>query len=224
MKQRLKAQLNIDFVSGFFLFILTVAYVAFSITNTFPQYVAQSADNNMKLEAWQASENFMRLAEKNGAIDTSVIGNFSLCIHYDYSNISSRNNYSYVKNALNVSDLNSIHLTFDALFFGITDAGNNTDKSGSIFIAGNAYQVYVRNTSFYFSEARNSTGPWSNESIFLGARKYDIFKIDYGGDFLILRRLLVDCGPNVPAFSANAVVRRYSTYNGSFAVMKLAYW
>lgn len=223
-KTHRKAQIRLDFITGFFLFIVTVAYIAFTVTNAFPRYIAQSSNNNLKLEAWQASENFMRIAEKRGAFDTSEIGNFSLCFRYDYSNISSRNNYTSVKNRLNISDSNSIHLTFDKVIFAVTNAGNSTDRYGTALSGGILYPIYVRNISFYFNETRNSTGPWTNDTILIGGEKYDVLKIDYDGDFVIFRKRIADCGPNIPVYAANAIVRRYGVYNGSFAFMELAYW
>ena len=223
-KKPRKAQINIDFLSGFFIFVMVVGYIAFAITGVFPKYAAQSYSNNLKLEAWQASENVMQATEKSGSIDTGTVGAFSMCYRYDYSNASSAGNYTRIKKILNISDLNSIHITLDTLFFGITDTGTGNSRNGSIVIRGVNYTVYVQKMATYFNETRNSTGSWSNESMVLGGEKYDVFKIDYDGDFVILKKRLIDCGPNPPLYSTNEVVQRYSVYNGSFAVVEMNYW
>lgn len=223
-KANKKAQVSIDFLSGFFIFIVVVGYIAFSIVGVFPRYISQSTENNLKIEAWQASENFMKMAEINGSLDTQAIAKVSLCYKYDYSNASSAGNYTRMKNILNISGQNSIHITVDNLFFGITDVGDSQYRSGTVSIGGTNYAVYVQNSSLYFNETRNSTGSWSGESVIFGNVAYDVFKISYEGDFVIFRKRIVDCGPNLPVYSANQIVRRYGVYNGGFAVVELAYW
>ncbi len=56
MKNKFKAQIKFDFILGFFLFIVAVVYISFSAVQSFPRYGAQSADNDMRLEAWKSSE------------------------------------------------------------------------------------------------------------------------------------------------------------------------
>ncbi len=222
-----KAQVNIDFISGFFLFIIVVLFISFSVSQRFPQYISHANDNSIRLMAWQASENLMQAAEKNGELDTDLIANISSCVQYDYSNAFSRSNYSYVKQLMDVGDLNGVHITIDAFFFGITDLGNSSERSGTVLIWGTSYDAYIRNTSGYFNEAKGSTGPWSNKTVFYGmggSDPYDVFKIDYEGEYVILKKRLVDCGPKAPAYLANTVVKRYSTYEKSMAMAEITYW
>lgn len=226
MKKKLKAQIKFDFIGGFFLFIVAVAYISFSAVQSFPRYVAQSADNDMRLEAWKSSEEFMRFSERNGVIDANSLKNFSSCFHYIANNLTSANNYTYVKNLLNVGNLSNIHLTFDILLFGITNTGNNTQRNGTVILRKIPYNISVRNTSNYFSEAGIEGGNWSTTNVTIGFpfETYDISKIDYDGEFVILRKRLFDCGPNAPVLAPNSIVRRYSTYNGSVSMMELTYW
>ncbi len=227
MESKQKAQVKFDFIVGFFLFTVVVVYISFSAVQSFPRYIAQAADNNMRLEAWKTSDGFMQFSERNGAIDTNALKTFSSCVDYNYNNITSRNDYADVKHILNVSDLSDIHLTFDILLFGITNTGNNTDRKGPVIIHGTPYTIAVRNTSTYFNEvSREGSGIWSNTSVDIGAppEPYDVLKIDYDGEFVIFRKRLVDCGPNMPSLAPNSVVRRYSTYDRSVAMMELTYW
>lgn len=223
MKMERKAQVKFDFIIGFFLFTMAVVYSAYSAVQTFPRYIAQSTDNDMRLEAWRSSDEFMRFSEKEGVIDETSLQTFSSCFHYNYNNATSRDNYTYVKDLLNVSDSSDIHLTFDVLLFGITNTGNPGIRNGTVILYGERYNISVRNTSRYFNETR-TVGAWSNTTVDVSAETYSVSKIDYDGEFVILRKRLVDCGPNVPTLAPNAVVRRYSTYNGSVAMAEITYW
>ena len=226
MGRKQKAQVKFDFIVGFFLFTVVVVYISFSVIQSFPKYIAQAADNDMRLQAWKASDKFMQFSEKNGAIDVNALENFSSCFHYNYNNITSRNNYADIKSILNVTDLRDLHLTFDILLFGITTTGNNNLRNGSTILQGVHYNISIQNTSNYFDEVSVDGGPWSNTSVDIGAppEPYDILKIDYDGEFVIFRKRMVDCGPNVPSLAPNSVVRRYSTYNRSVAMAELTYW
>lgn len=225
MKTGCKAQVKFDFIIGFFLFTMAVVYSAYSAVQIFPRYVAQSADNGMRLEAWRSSDEFMRFAGKDGVIDDESLKTFSSCYRYIYNNATSRGNYTYVKNLLNASNTSDIHLTLDILLFGITDIGNNNIRNGTVMFHGTEYNISVRNASKYFNETRTD-GTWSNTTVNVGspAEAYDVSKIDYDGEFVILKKRLIDCGPNVPTLAPNAVVRRYGTYNGSVAVAEITYW
>lgn len=221
-----KAQLNIDFISGFFLFITIVMFIAFSVSQKFPAYIAQANDNNLKLGAWEASENFMQASEKNSALKTDIIKTISSCVNYDYSNMASRNNYSYVKQLMALEDSNSVHITIDAMFFGMMNSGSTSQKSGTVYIYGKQYPIDARNVSNYFTEARSS-GAWSSQSVEVSlppSEYFDVAAIDYYGDYVLLKKRLVDCGPKPPLYLTNAVIKRYSTYNGSLAVIGITYW
>jgi len=224
MKQ--KAQVKFDFIVGFFLFTVVVVYISYSAVQSFPRYIAQASDNAMRLEAWKASDVFMRTSERNGAMDTDKLNMFSSCVHYNYDDVDSRNSYADVKSILNVSDLNDIHLTFDILLFGIADTGDNNLRNGSTILRGANYKIALQNTSTYFDEVSVAGGPWSSTTVDIGTppESYDVLKIDYDGEFVIFRKRLVDCGPNVPILASNSVVRRYSTYTKSVAMMELTYW
>ncbi|MBU4245897.1 MAG: hypothetical protein ABIF85_02260 [Nanoarchaeota archaeon] len=225
MKIKRKAQVKFDFIIGFFLFTVAVVYSAYSAIQIFPRYVAQSTDNDMLLEAWRSSDEFMRLTEKDGTIDVNSLKNFSYCFHYIYNNATSRGNYTYVKDILNIRNSSDIHLTFDVILFGITNTGNNSIRNGTVMLRRAAYNISIRNTSRYFNEIR-TVGEWSNATVEVGlpAENYSVSKIDYDGEFVILQKRMIDCGPNVPTLAPNAVVRRYSIYNGSVAMAEITYW
>ncbi|VVB59206.1 Uncharacterised protein [uncultured archaeon] len=80
-----KAQIDVDFLSGFFLFILIVAYIAFSVAHVFPKYIAQSIENDAKLQAWGTSENFMGIVENN-RLDASALVNSAYSPIWDTDN------------------------------------------------------------------------------------------------------------------------------------------
>ncbi len=146
------------------------------------------------------------------------------CKGYNYNDMISRESYGVSKKLLNVDDLGNLHLTFDTLFFGITNTGNSTHRNGTVTLDGVPYTVSIRSTGSYFDEAEGTDGVWSNKSILVGANNYDVSKIDYDGNFVILRNRIIDCGPNIPALLSSAVVRRFGVYNGSFAAAELIYW
>lgn len=223
MDKKQKAQIKFDFIIGFFIFTMAVVYIASSVIQSFPRYAVQSADNGMRLDAWRSSDEFMRLSEKDGVINETSLNAFLSCFHYNYNDAASRENYTYVKDLLNVSDSSDIHLNFDTLLFGITDAGDNSVRNGTVIFRGNLYDIAVRNTSSYFDETR-TVGGWSNTAVSVGSETYDVFKIDYDGEFVILRKRIIDCGPNVPALAPNSVIRRFSTYGGSVVMAELTYW
>ncbi|VVB59207.1 Uncharacterised protein [uncultured archaeon] len=154
----------------------------------------------------------------------AVTVSLTTCTGYNYNDMLSKESYGFSKKLLGINDLDDMHLTFDTLFFGITNTGNSTYRNGTITFNGIPHTVGIRNTSLYFDEAMGTGGMWSNKSILIGTDIYDISKIDYNGDFIILRNRIIDCGPNVPAQLSSAVVRRYGVYNGSFAVAELTYW
>jgi|GEM_PF-1922990 len=227
MKNKLKAQIKFDFILGFFLFLLAVSYISYSSLQLFPKYAAQSSDNDLKLESWRASEEFMRFSEKNGVIDESSLNLFRPCVRYNYNDAGSRAAYANVTNRLNISDLSSVHLTFDMLLFGITNTGNNIRRDGNVIFLKNQYPISVRNTSTYFNQVSTDGGAsWSTTAVNVGVppETFEILKVDYDGEFTLLRKRLFDCGPNVPSLAPNSVVRRYALYNGSVAMMELTYW
>lgn len=223
----LKAQANIEFIGGFFLFLVIVTYLVFSLISELPPRYAAIEENTLRLEAWAVSERLMNLIGSRGVVEDSKLPAFSDCVGHNYNDAASRGNYTSVKSLLNVSDSQQVHITLEEFPVAILDSGNSTLRSGAMSIDGSAYAIEARNTSAAFNETKLWGGAaWSGigESIAIGVNNYLVAGIGTAGDFVIFKRTIIDCGPSLATSEQQAEIRRYSTYRGRLVRITMTYW
>lgn len=238
-KKHSKAQISIDFIAGFGIFIMVVGYVLYTAMMIFPKYYEQSNENAIREEAWTLSVNVMDYLKGSTAIDDQSLASLSGCRIYHYfddpttdeDNLS-RANYTYFKNRFNVDGSNDFRILVKSSPVVMTDYAKGRNKTGNMTIDGVEYMFELFNaTSLEYDAVSISDGSTvvtadENDTVSLGKYTLNIDNIDSKGKFLImgLEDPSINCGKHIPMTGINSKVRRFTTYNKWITAVDVVYW
>lgn len=230
-KKSSKAQISIEFIGGFGLFITVVIYVAYTAMVVFPKHFDESNENAIREEAWTLSAELMNYLKNGTQVNNQPIASLSRCKIYHHFDETTKANYSYFKELFNVDNSNDFHISVKSNPVIITDNVKGQNKTGNMTIDNIEYVFELFNgTSLKYDSVHvwNSSATIAttdeNGTAQLGEYTYSIDKIDSSGKYIILGVELVDCGKYTPATMMSAKIRRFTTYKNFITTIDVAYW
>ncbi len=238
-KNHPKAQISIEFIAGFGIFIMIVGYIMYTAIMIFPKYYELSNENAIREEAWTLSVNVIDYLKGSTAVNNQSLASLSGCRIYHYfddpttnEDDLSRANYTYFKNLFNVDESNDFHIFVKSSPVVMTDYTRGRNKTGNMTIDGLEYMFEVFNaTSLKYDAVSISGGSTvvtadENDTVSLGKYTFNIDNIDPKGKFLImgLEDPSINCGKHIPMTGINSKVRRFTTYNKWITAVDVVYW
>ncbi len=232
LKEHRRAQISIEFVAGFLFFILAVLFVVFSIIDKLPQYYDESHNTIMHEEVWFASQRAMAYASLGGALNVSAIGEFSKCNVYTMYRpgsdefLNGVGNYTLLKSALGIDESTGFYMNIKSFSILRPHGSSGTNYTGKFNIDGTVgmFEIFNYTSERYDGLHIGTSYSKENELVTIASQDYTVEKIDPLGNFAIISKTLVDCGRHTLHGKTTAVVKRYATYNGSFARMEVMLW
>lgn len=203
-----KAQLHLEFGAGFFLFILVVLYVAFSVINTMPIYYQDLRDDRLRMNAWVLSEKLEKMI-------TNELSELVVC------------NYEDLKNRFDIGDVNDFHVDIINHPIVITEISDGANPTGQLIINEKTVDFEVKDTDgdeIYETSNIDGTDYIKGQSVTISGENYIVDKIDEEGQFVILSRDLVDCGMRSPEGGNIALTTRYSNFDAHLTKAIVEYW
>ena len=202
-------QINIDFIAGFLLFIVSVLYVSTSAIKTIPLFQDKIEDDNNHLELWTLSERLMHNIESESyVLDPKKIDGID-AMSYDaikkLLGVDEKNNfilkvyqYPIIRT---LEDINGSYIG-TAPFEGVDVVFNNT-----------GYLVYINGEPIGISDTK-----------ILSGRVYGIEDIDEQKKYVILNTILVEKDNVYEIKKTTNVIVRYSTYDSFIAEIVITYF
>ncbi|RLG15586.1 MAG: hypothetical protein DRN71_00895 [Candidatus Nanohalarchaeota archaeon] len=230
IKKDSKAQISIEFIAGFGLFMLVVTYVIYTAIMVFPKYFDESNENANREEAWTLSVEVMDYLKNSTKVDNQSLTSLSRCTIYHHFDASSKANYSYFKSLFNVDGSNNFRITIKSNPVVITDNAKGQNKTGNMTIEGIEYEFELFNTtssrydSVSVSDGATVVIPDENGIVQLGGDTFSVEKIDSRGKFVILGMDFVDCGKYAPMRGMSSKITRFITYNNWITSIDVVYW
>ncbi len=230
IKKDSKAQISIEFIAGFGLFMMVVTYVIYTAIMVFPKYFDESNENAIREEAWTLSVEVMDYLKNGTKVDNQSLASLSRCTIYHHFDASSKANYSYFKSLFNVDGSNNFRITVESNPVVITDNVRGQNKTGNMTVEGIEYEFELFNTTssrydfVYVSDGAAVMTSDENGTIQLAGTTFSIEKIDSRGKFLILGLDLVDCGKYAPMRGMSSKITRFITYNDWITSIDVIYW
>ena len=232
-----KAQMSIEYLGGFTIFISLLLYVFLMILTIVPQNLQAIHENIIETGAWGATQNIVGYLslKKDGSINESALNRISKCTVYnahptDPIALASVSNYTYVKNnILNISSVNEYNIVVDQYLIALTTKTNISNYTGSIILSGKEIFFETFNTTtpqYDFVVVNNGTKITAiqNDFVYLDEKKYRVDKIDTKGQFVILKSNLVDCGKQPSDNVYTTIHQRYLKRNNNLVGLKFTYW
>lgn len=107
-----KAQISIEFIAGFVLFMFVIMYIAFSVVNNAPMYYQNTMQNNLRAEAWSFSERVKNSIEiEDFVLNKSAVSQLSKCTAYNPKDAASVGNYSYWRTLTAIPTRRDFHIS-----------------------------------------------------------------------------------------------------------------
>jgi hypothetical protein len=203
-----KAQLHLEFGAGFFLFILVVSYIAFSVINTMPDYYQNLRDDRIRMNVWSLSEKIERMT-------TNELDELVAC------------NYDDLKNRFDINDVKNFHVNITNYPIAITDEFDGSDYIGNLMINGESvnFVVDIINNEVDISYGGTTyNNKKEGDDVDINGEDYYIKKIDEQGQFVILGRNLADCGMKTPDIGNIVLAVRYSNFDSHLTKLRVEYW
>ncbi len=229
-KKQHKAQISIEFIAGFGLFMMVVTYILYTSMAVFPKYFDESNENAIREEAWTLSVVVVDYLKNSTNIDDLSLSSLSQCTTYHPLDPSSNTNYSYFKKLFNVDTSDDFRIIVKSSPVIVTDTIHGQNKTGNMAIKGIDYEFELFNTTpsrydsvSVFDGALVVTTD-ENGTVLLGGYTFAIDKIDSRGKYLILGLDLIDCGKYAPMRGTNSKVKRFVTYNDWITSIDIVYW
>ena len=232
-----KAQMSIEYLGGFTIFISLIIYVFFMVLSFIPQNLNAINENIIETSAWGATQNIIEYLslKKDGSINESALSVISKCTVYnahpsDPIALASVSNYTFVKNNIvNISSNNEFNLVVDQYVIALTTKKNILNYTGSIILSGKEifFETFNTTTSQYDSvvvDNGTKITAIKNDIIYLGSQKYRVDNIDTKGQFVILKSNIVDCGKQAPDNIYTTIHKRYLKQNNNIVGLKFTYW
>lgn len=234
-----KAQVSIEFIAGFSLFILIVAFIVFTAISVFSSFYVQSSDNAIREEGWTLSVVLMDYLKNGTRISTPRIESLSGCNVYYYDDNPStidddisRANYTYFKELFNVDESNDFNLIIRSSPVIVTDVVSGRNKTGNMMFEGEVYMFELFNgTSMVYDSVSvsNSTSVVGiaqvDDELVIEGNIFSIDKIDSRGNLLILGLVLLDhCGRYTPFDAMSSKITRFTTHNNWITKIDVVYW
>lgn len=240
-KMRKKAQISIEFIAGFTLFITVISYIIYASLAVFPKYLEQYNENSIREETWTLSIRALNYLQNGTIISNHTVNSLSGCkIYHAFDDLTTiddnlaRDNYTYFKNLFDVDQSNDFRITAKSSPVIVTDilstsGGNNT---GNITIESTDYTFEpIFNTvdnKYDTVIIRDKIGIVANakeeDPVTLGGIMFSVDKINSAGRFVILGLKMIDCGKYIPMTAINSKVRRFATYNNWITTVDITYW
>ncbi|MFH1127271.1 MAG: hypothetical protein ABIG84_00060 [archaeon] len=238
-KMKPKAQVSIEFIAGFGIFIMVVSYIIYASIMVFPKYFDESRENAIREEAWTLSIEVMDYLKNDTRVNNQSIASLGACgiFHYfddtttmddDYS----RANYSYFKELFYVDGQDDFRIIIKSSPVIRTDYMKGLNRTGNSTIGGIEYvfeSIFNTTSLFYDSVAVfNSSGLIAvvaqDDAVQLGKYTFSFDKIDTTGEFLILGVDMLDCGKYAPMSASSSKVTRFTAYNNWITTVDIVYW
>ena len=225
-----KAQISIEFIAGFGLFMMVVIYILYTAIMVFPKYFDESNENAIREEAWTLSMEVMNYLKNGTRIDNRSLDSLSHCTIYHHFDASSKANYSSFKSQFNVDGSNDFRITVKSNPVVITGDVRGLNKTGNMTIEGIEYEFELFNTtssrydSVSVSDGATVVMSDENGTVQLGGDTFSVERIDSRGKFLILGIDFVDCGKYAPARGMSSKITRFVTYNNWITSIDVVYW
>ncbi|MEA3229469.1 MAG: hypothetical protein U9P44_01015 [archaeon] len=221
-----KGQINIDYLFGFFIFIiLTVSAANIAMGAVGPFYDTVS-NNNLHAEAWLFSESFLKSVEiKNHVINETLV--------YSYGGDRTKLRDS-LNDSLGPQYLYRQKILIEQYPVIITETLDGYNHTGSAIFnksfAPVAVNFTVRNSTFapvyniVDVEADDNQYDLNVDDVIqISCVDYTISKIDSEGNFVVLKRTVMDYGWGSIEYDMVAV-NRYSTFDGFMARINILYF
>lgn len=238
---RKKAQISIEFIAGFTLFITVISYIIYASLAIFPRYLEQYNENSIREETWTLSVRTLGYIQNGTIISNRTINSLSGCkIYHSFDDLSTiddnlaRDNYTYFKDLFDIDQTNDFRITMKSNPVIVTDIMNTTsgNNTGNITIAGKDYifePIFNTVDNRYDSVIiRDNIGIVANakeeDPVTLGSIMFNVDKINSAGRFVILGLKLIDCGKYIPMTAINSKARRFATYNNWITTVDITYW
>ncbi|NOR85172.1 hypothetical protein GQ473_03565 [archaeon] len=232
-----KAQMSIEYLGGFTIFISLIIYVFFIILTIVPQNLESIHENIIETGAWGATQNIVEYLslKKDGSINESALNVISKCTVYnahptDPIALASVSNYTFAKNNIvNISSKNEFNLVVDQYLIALTTKKNILNFTGSLILSGKEifFETFNTTTPQYDSVVMDNGTKITaikNDIVYLDSQKYYVDTIDTKGQFVILKSNIVDCGKQPPDNMYTAIHKRYLKQNNNIVGIKVTYW
>ncbi len=229
-KKQRKAQISIEFIAGFGLFMMVVTYIIYTSMMVFPKYFDESNENAIREESWTLSVEVMNYLKNGTDVDNLSLDSLSRCTIYHQFDASSKANYSYFKNLFNVDESNDFRITIKSNPIVITDNVRGHNKTGNMTVEGTDYEFELFNaTSLQYDSVSVSDGATvvisdENGTVQLSGDTFSVEKIDSRGKFVILGIEFIDCGKYAPIRGMSSKTTRFVTYNNWITSIDMVYW
>ena len=238
-KSHSKAQISIEFIAGFGLFMMVVSYVVYTAIIVFPKFYEQSSENAVREEAWTLSVEVMDYLRDGVAANNESLASLSGCRIYHHfddpmtiDDDLSRANYTYFKSLFSVDELNDFHISVKSSPVVMTEYARGRNRTGNMTFDGVEYMFELFNATsqkYDSVSVSNSSGVVvttdEEGTVQFGKYTFEVDKIDAEGKFLILGlEDLVSCGKYAPVSAMNSKVTRFTTYNRWITAVDVVYW
>lgn len=208
-RKRRAGQVNIDYIGGFMLFVVSMIYITSSTIRIIPLYQDKIDNDNSHLEAWIISERLMSYLEnENYVIDGRKID--------DLNSI----NYNDLKKILLVDDNNNFML--DIYQYPVILTSNSDNSSTGIYAFGGVNVLFNITGNNSVEISGQSLGRGDSKTI--AGRKYTIDAIDSKGRYVVLKTGISNKDVAKEIGKSTTQVVRYSTYEGFIAKIILVYF
>ena len=237
MDKMKKAQMSIEYLGGFTIFISLILYVFFMILSIVPQNLDVIHENILESGAWGATQNIVGYLslKKDGSINESALNRISKCTVYnahpsDLQARASVSNYTFVKkNIINISSDTEFNLVVNQYLIALTTKQNILNFTGSLILSGKQifFETFNTTTPQYDSVVVDNGTKITvvrNDIIYLDDKKYHVDNIDTKGQFVILKSNLVDCGKQPPENIYTTIHKRYLKQNNNIVGLEFTYW
>lgn len=227
----MKAQINLEYIVAFMIFILAVIYVAGTTFSALPQFYESLNDNNLKERAWVFSERLMaELEEENFVLNKTRADEWSLYMAFNPLTGSYTAEYKTARERFNLSEENEFYVEMNYYPIALTQNYNQAwgNHTGSLVVDNKTTSFIVINTSTIFNmTVIDGTYLREGENKTLGTygRTFTVEKIDRNGNFVILRNAppLIQFGiENIEKVNMREI-RRYSSYENHLAAIDIKF-
>ncbi|MCK5233487.1 MAG: hypothetical protein KAJ91_01590 [Candidatus Aenigmarchaeota archaeon] len=232
LKEHRRAQISMEYVVGFLFFIIALLFVVFSVLDKLPQYYDESHNTLLHESAWFASQKAMSYASVGGTLNFSAVNEFSNCDiytrHYPGSDefTNGVGNYTHLKSVFGLDDVHGFRMSVKSFSILMHNESSGTNYTGPFNIDGTTglFEIFNYTDEIYDGIHIGSSYSKENDIVTIASQDYAVGKIDPSGNFVILSKTLVECGKHTLIGMTTASVKRYTTYNGSIAIVEMILW
>ncbi|MBW6451864.1 MAG: hypothetical protein K0B02_03990 [DPANN group archaeon] len=204
-----QGQVNIDFIGGFLLFMVSVIYISTSAIKIIPLYQEKVESDNNRLELWTLSERFINYVESERfVLDPEKMDDLTTM------------NYDAIKRLLGVDETNNFVLRVYQYPIITTEKDINGDYIGIGSFSGTDVMFNVTDTEVLINGKSFDLG----DAKILSERVYTIDEIDPYQKYVILKTVLIEKDDIYEIKKSTSQLVRYSTYDNFITSIIITYF